>query len=623
MNWDYDVTNSEYYKNHVAKPSIGKNTEERYEVILTKFCNAVNKDLDDIVKICKDEQDIVTTEKLPPDENGNERRREIRFDVNSKDSSVKKFCDKYIDFCKKRNNKNTTINHEISKIRAFLRGSGVRVPKYDRLDDDSDDWELLSKEEFNFISQDLSLVHLSLLNFLTSTGMRLSDALSLSIGDFMKATSKYHDFIDVEEFIDNAPDDMIGQWVFEPHKTKNSKVTCITFNSMHSSNLILESLRHIKNNYIPSKNKTTEENLKINKKYALFGSKREKFEKPLAGKTVTDQWGRRNKKFRKWKINQIKHKIQNGDLSPEDYDEEVSKIPKFHPHICRKYFSSIVSNNCGDIRVCALFEGHSAGLPTDPSYIKKKVKDLKEIYINDIHDELCLSKVETRIVTSKETEEMNKKISESNKKIEVLTKDNEEKDKEIKELKQIISETQEQVTSTKKIVKEFTQKRDKSDIQRSIHEHFERNYRKDINKKGYENDDMNIIKKDTVICELATEFALEDKKFSGTDEELDSVIKKAIAKCSFNPKIVQEKYKLIHEQNERKLEDATLISNIKWDIKIIISNHEEIWEMVKDDEEDLDKSIINAIVESDCDLNNLTDKDLEKISEEIIMDYLS
>lgn len=122
---------------------------------------------------------------------------------------------------------------------------------------------------------------------------------------------------------------------------------------------------------------------------------------------------------------------------------------------------------------------------------------------------------------------------------------------------------------------------------------------------------------------MATEFALEKEQFNGTEEELNSVIKKAIAKCSFNPDIVQEKYELIHDKNLKKYEDATLISNIKWDLKIIISNHEEIWEMVKDDEENLDKTIINALVESDYDLNNLTNEDLEKISEDVIMDYLS
>ena len=51
-----------------------------------------------------------------------------------------------------RSIKNTTINLEINQIRRFLYSSGVRLPKYEKLDDDSGDWELLTKEVFNFIS---------------------------------------------------------------------------------------------------------------------------------------------------------------------------------------------------------------------------------------------------------------------------------------------------------------------------------------------------------------------------------------------------------------------------------------------------------------------------------------
>lgn len=51
----------------------------------------------------------------------------------------------------------------------------------------------------------------------------------------MRATADYHNFVDVEEFIDNAHDDMIAQWVFEPQKTRKHHVKCITFNSAHTS----------------------------------------------------------------------------------------------------------------------------------------------------------------------------------------------------------------------------------------------------------------------------------------------------------------------------------------------------------------------------------------------------
>lgn len=48
---------------------------------------------------------ISTTIKLSPDANGNERRREIKFDINNKDDSINKFLNQYEKYCKKRNKK--------------------------------------------------------------------------------------------------------------------------------------------------------------------------------------------------------------------------------------------------------------------------------------------------------------------------------------------------------------------------------------------------------------------------------------------------------------------------------------------------------------------------------------
>ena len=51
---------------------------------------------------------------------------------------------------------------------------------------------------------DSTLVHKSLISLLKDSGVRLSDALKLTINDLMIATSDYHNYVDVNEFIDNA-----------------------------------------------------------------------------------------------------------------------------------------------------------------------------------------------------------------------------------------------------------------------------------------------------------------------------------------------------------------------------------------------------------------------------------
>ena len=243
---EYKVENDEYYKNFVAQSSRTERTTENYRKVLRKFCIATGKTLTEIVTTCIDEQSIVTTVKLDPDENGNERRKEIKFNINDKDAAINIFLQQFEDCCFKKNNKEITIQNQTDIVRSFLHENGVELPKRKSYKDDSRDWYLPSKMDFNYFLQDVSLTHASLANMLTSTGMRVSDALSFTIGDFMNATSDYHDFVDVEDFIDNAPDDMIGTWVFEPQKTRKHHVKCITFNSAHASNMILQNLRHIK-----------------------------------------------------------------------------------------------------------------------------------------------------------------------------------------------------------------------------------------------------------------------------------------------------------------------------------------------------------------------------------------
>ncbi|MCR5026150.1 MAG: tyrosine-type recombinase/integrase [Methanobrevibacter sp.] len=619
MNSEYEVENDDYYKAYMSKPERNESTGKRYKTILRKVYKSTGYNVGEIIEKCLDEQSIVTRETLAPDENGNERYREIKFNVNNKDNTVNKVFNKYEEYCVQRKNKKVSIQAETDSLRAFLSEFGVILPKRKNYEDDAEEWYLPTKDDFNFITQDLSLVHQALLNFLISTGMRVSDATSITIGQYMEATSEYHDFVDVEEFIDNAPDDMIGQWEFVPKKAKRKKTQCITFNSTESNNLILQHLRHVKNHYIPFKNNRDKINLKINKKYPLFGSRSHRYKKEITPKSVGGEWSRKNKKFREWKIQQIKQKIENGELSAEDYDDEVSKIPKFHPHICRKFFSTTVSNNCGDIRVCARLEGHSDGLPNDKFYIKKSVEDIKEIYVNNIHDELCLSNIETKIVTNKKTEELNKKVAESDAKIEALTNEN-------AKLKQQLNKTQEQIAETNKVVEELTLKRKRSDIRKIITNHFYDNYRDRILQKEYDKDGEQSIglKKCVVICEIAYEMALENESsFTETTEYLDSLIKKAIVTCSFNPDMIVPKYEKIHAKNSHFNEINMTMSNIIADVIVIIGNHEEVWDMVKEDQKTLKNTIVNHIQNSNYDLDNITLKDKQNMAETVIMEYLT
>lgn len=411
-----NITRDPLYHEFIkGKTNLSESSQTKYKHTIQKFCKINQQNISEIIQKAKNQQDkvIEKTTYRGTDEEGNEivEKTITKFDVNSQESIIKQCFDNYLTTCKKNKNKNITINNEIRLIRSFLNYFDVTLPKWEQLEKEPKKWYLLEKEDFKYVMNDSSLTHASLIKFLQSTGMRLRDALSLEIGDFMMATSDYHDFNDVTEFIDKAPADMIGSWYFHPSKTQRYNVACQTFNDPETSNLILQNLRRIKNEYLPYKNRKDNIELKISKKDALFGSQTQNFKGKIPPKAISDRFWKKNKKLREWRISKIKEKINTGEISEEDYEKEISKIPKFHAHACRKYFESMIAKNCGNLRICTLIEGHVSPVKTDSFYIKQDLDEVKEAYLAAI-DDLSLENTETKVYTSEIRKEMESKIRE-------------------------------------------------------------------------------------------------------------------------------------------------------------------------------------------------------------------
>ena len=430
------VTEDIYYQNFIkSKTNITNLTKLNYQRALKKFVLATNTPLEKIVTECKNQQDRVIEKIINhgTDEEGNQiiEKRIITFDVNSPDSLIKHYLDKFINSARERGNSNTTIGQNLMLITSFLKYYKITLPDMEKLKKDPKKWYLLEKEDFKYILNDSPLIHASLIKFLQSSGMRISDALSLSIGDFMEATRDYHNFIDVNEFIDNAPADMVGTWYFHPQKTMKFQVPCLTFNDPETSNLILQHLRKIKNEYIPYAKKKYDYDKVISKNDALFGSQKSKYIEPLHPNPTGTQFWVKNKKLREWRILKIKEAIKNGEIAPEDYDKEVAKIPRFHAHACRKYFETTIAKNCGNLRICTLMEGHVSPIATDSSYIKQDIENVKEYYMAAI-DDFSLEKTKVKVYTSEVRKEMEEKIN-------MLEKQVQEKDAEVNEMKATLS----------------------------------------------------------------------------------------------------------------------------------------------------------------------------------------
>lgn len=409
------ITKNILFTNFIrSKPNLSEKSKQQYQLTLNKFCTATNQTLDEIIENCKSQQNRVIEKTISHTTKDNEEIIEktiIKFDVNDPDSYINLYLNAHLNYCKARGNGNVTLNHDFHLISSFLRYYNVELPKIEKFKSDTKEWYLLEKEDLQYILSDSSITHTALITFLIETGVRIGDATSFTIGDFMEATKEYHNFVEVDDFIDNAPENMIGVWEFQPQKTKRFGLECITCNGPDSSNKIMQNLRRIKNEFLPYVKKKYGLDLKLVKTDALFGSKNAYFKGPIKPKSLADIFARKNKKFHEWRISKIDEAITTGKLSSDDREKEISKIPRFHAHACRKYFETIISRNCGDLRICTLMEGHTSPVKTDVSYIKKNVDEVKEVYLAALPD-LSLEHTETRVYTSEIRKEMDSKMKE-------------------------------------------------------------------------------------------------------------------------------------------------------------------------------------------------------------------
>lgn len=440
---DYTITQDILYTNFIrSKPNLSEASIIQYKTVLNKFCKAVNQPLSEIIKNCKEQQEKVlektTSKTIDDDGNTVIEKSIIKFDINNPESYINIYLNTHLNYCINKKNSTTTLNHDMALLSTFLKYYNVQLPKMEKYHRNESEWNILTKEDFNFIINDSTIAHASLIHHLIKSGMRITDALKLTIGDFMKATSEYHNYIDVNEFIDNAPQDMIATYDFYPDKTKKFKIRCITFTDPETNNLILQNLRRIKNETLPKLNQKLGTDLQLSKHDALFASKKQQYKGHLSQHSVSDIFYKKNAKLREHHIQLIDEKINKGELSPEDRQKAIEEIPKFHAHGCRKFFISTINKNCGNLRVCTLMEGHKSPVYTDSSYVKFDVQDVKEAYMAAIPD-LSLENTETKVYTSEVRREMENRIRELEQEVQVKDDKVELLFKEFAELKKNIT----------------------------------------------------------------------------------------------------------------------------------------------------------------------------------------
>ena len=351
-----DIINSEAYKKYAKKKNITQKTLDTYIFSLLQFCKANQKELDQIIQEVMDEQYPYI------DEQGR------IHEYNPEYSLIDNYLNNTVDYLKMKGNKNNSIYAHLVRIRAVLTSLNIKLPKQIELEKDDEDWNVLSKEDIKYVNSISPLHHQALITFMAHTGIRTGDVIQvLTIEDFMKATFKYHNCTELDLFLEKAPMDMIGYWELTPKKTRKYNVECKVYNTAESSNLILKSL-YLRVESIKAINEKQGTDYKLEKSDALFSSRNQNFKRAMTENTITTLCHRRNKELRKHKERLIYQEYEEGKISKETLELELSRIPVFHAHGLRKFFITQLARKRVDLRASALLEGHSP-IMQDRSYV--------------------------------------------------------------------------------------------------------------------------------------------------------------------------------------------------------------------------------------------------------------
>lgn len=570
---DYAIEKDTFVKDYFEeKDDLREDTVKSYRHSLKQFSIANEETITDIIEKCKEQQ------KSKMEKNG----QITEFNPNDPNSLIKQYINNFKDYCIGKGNKNSTINDKMDNILVFLNHYKVKTPRRKRLENDRKKWYKLSKEDVRYILKDCNIVEQSLITFMLSTGLRRWDVAELTIGDFMEATRKmeYHNFVEVDDFIDNAPDDMIGFWDLIPHKESKNEIPCKTFNSPESSNLILQNLRRIKNVYHPNKLKKDKIELKLEKSDALFGSRKKHYKESLTKESMTNAIRSKNPRFKEWKIKQIDEAIKNKKISKEDREKEIDKIPTINPHALRKIFTNAVDTHGGlSLRANLLMEGHSSEVSTDTHYIQKDKEELFKGYRNILPYLTIMEDIDVRILTNEEGEELNNKVI-------VLEADKKSLEKTVEKLEKIIeNQAKELKNRQEEFEKEINERvknipTDNPTLSYPII-HTKVNSKEEainfvsiinfisncVNKK----EDLTALDKQLqsftdeeiiVIREISCEISLHDRKYRETGE-IKQLIQKAIAKVTRNPQLLQGTSQFNENEKKRKKYSKILDEEIK------------------------------------------------------------
>lgn len=345
-----DLMEDYEFRKTIWNSDIAEQSKKTYAKSLKLFCEYVGKTYTEIVEEIKEEQyDRIEDNKI------------IRYNPN--EGVVNKYIVEFLNHCKEKGNKESTLSIKEKHIRTCLKKSEIILPSiYIRHRNNQEKKNILTRKDIGYVIEHSNIHHKALLSFTASTGLRVSDLRKLTIEDFIESTRDYHDYHDVDEFIEKAPYGMMGFWELIPHKTQGINLECRVCNTPESSDYILDSLTERKD-FLEKKG------LKLELDDALFSSRNKGYKGFYSETSLSPLFTLKNKMLFEYRKKEIDKQYDEHMISRREYREAINNIPKFHAHALRHFFTTTVRNYTTNRDVSLIMEGHTSPYAMDKHYV--------------------------------------------------------------------------------------------------------------------------------------------------------------------------------------------------------------------------------------------------------------
>lgn len=499
-----------------------------------------------------------------------------------------------------------TILNKMATYRSFLSSYDIELPRPPKIpivkvrirDRDIPTWQDVKRAtELAKSPRDRAAIL-----FCATTGLRVSDVVSRKISDLIEACEIYFEEDEprtIETLLSKDPDNIVPCWELNPQKTENHSNLTLTYNTPETTALIFDYL-----NYRIALNEENGRGSEIGLDEPLFASQRGGFLNELS---LQKQCSVINEKMGG-------EKDKNGLYGKF----RLHNLRKLFKTTCRRNLQSITLNSdkTFDGDVISLFTGHIT--PNNP------LADVYEAVEDDSHDSyirkiyqalipyLSIYPTETKAFKEQQYLEMEEKIGtleeQSQLKDVEYQRDLDEKNREIELLRQQLEQQSQQIEQTSQTLTSITKEKTYNTILEAI------------NNYVFENLFIDNPQEEDLIVYLATDYAVEHKdEFEFTDTYIKRLINRIKTRISLDGRSIAVQYDdyVVKDTESLRLQETVSL------ILQIISTNSGIMELIGEIEDDKLEDLIEIkLSSSNYDIDDLSKDDVNKIIEEIVMDYI-